>query len=176
MNFIEFLERDEAKERLLEKRKNSPRRTGINKPQNQNLPPLKATTFKGARLIDPVAGERLLKSITSIPCGAVGGNITISSHLFTHFDWKTNWQRTKRFRRAKFAIQTMRFPQEVWQDKKNGRLVFVALFQFENNGKQHTLSSVVISDEDFEVFTYFSYINNQQALNEYRKGILLFPR
>ena len=70
----------------------------------------------------------------------------------------------------------MRFPQEVWQDKKNGRLVFVALFQFENNGKQHTLSSVVISDEDFEVFTYFSYINNQQALNEYRKGILLFPR
>lgn len=192
MNLIEALLWCEKVSRLCEKNKgwggnSRPRPQTLqqqtkqdNKANTNELPLLKTTSFKSAKLFKtPQEGKRYLlncKKLGKLKCFYLGGvEIDIDEIFIEHLDEKKAHQRDKRLKRAKFIIQTIMSPQEIWLDTENGRRTLIGQYKIEGSTK--VLTMIVVLDREMDAITAPSVIGataqtNRNWVDSQRKEIL----
>ena len=184
MNFIEFLERDEAKERILERKKLTPTvREEIIKLQNQgNTEPLKGVALRKRKsekeddndFVTPRKGLEYLKRNRMVRCMLYDTTTIINDLLFNHLKTKNKRENQARLELAKFVVNTLKFPQEIWLQPISGRLNFIKQFSTTQDGKQISLLLVVVVTKDKQLLTFYDYVNDLASANEHRWGKLLY--
>ena len=166
MNFIEFLERDEAKERLLERKKLTQTEwKKIIKLQNQgNTEPLKGVALRKRKpekgdendFVSSQKGLEYLKRNRVVRCMLFDTTTIINELLFDHLRKKNRRENQARLELAKFVLN------------------FIKQFSTTQDGKQISLLLVVVVTKDKQLLTFYDYVNDLASANEHRWGKLLY--
>lgn len=177
-------EKKKAKERLLERRRLTPQeREWIEKlkkaKRTDPLPcvPLRkrkaGESYEGDFLTE-VAGMNYLKAHRFTRCMLYNTTAIIDDLLFAHLRTKSLDDNQERLEEAKFVINTLRYPEEIWFQPINERLNFIKQFSTIRKGNQIILPLVVVVLPTGQVLTYYDCIENPAEINEKRWGKLLY--
>ena len=184
MTFIEFWEREGARERLLERKKLTQTEwKKIIKLQNQgNTEPLKGVALRKRKpekgdendFVSSQKGLEYLKRNRVVRCMLFDTTTIINELLFDHLRKKNRRENQARLELAKFVVNTLKFPQEIWLQPISERLNFIKQFSTTQEGTQISLLLVVVVTKDKQLLTFYDYVNDLASANEHRWGKLLY--
>ena len=141
---------------------------------SKKLLPLKTVDHVGGKMVEVKHGKALFNNNKKVKCIPLGKIIKIDELLTDHLGKKGKGQGEIRYKRAKFVLQTIKYPQEIWFDKESKRYTLIG--QFKIKGTDKIISIVVIVVSTMSVLTCYSSIDNPMAIGKHRKGFLLYPK
>lgn len=84
-------------------------------------------------------------------------------YILPHLKTSNDTEEKNRLEDAKFLINTLEYPQEVWEQPYSKRLIFIKQFKTIKNGKWITLNLTAVVRPDRQLLTYYHTIDNPSA-------------
>ena len=121
--------------------------------------------------------KKLLKKIKprSIKCSNHDITVQLYKVIVRHVQEHNNTTERARLRLVKFLINTLMYPQEIWEQTGSERYVFIKKFTTIENRQTTTFTMIAAVGSDYQLITYYRVFDDNEA-NMKRTGKCLYPK